>query len=161
MFATKLTYPQPVTPWNVKVLRQAVLNGPNVHPGASMVINEDGRRTILSATNLAQREAVAKQLLTPCPEPHKMPMKIVSQTLRLVATLAHPAVCVNLSLVVKQPFTHLILSVQVNRHIKNGDVLLLNRQPTLHRPSIQAHCARILPGEKVRSVPAYLFNSDV
>ncbi|KTG00649.1 hypothetical protein cypCar_00043714, partial [Cyprinus carpio] len=37
----------------------------------------------------------------------------------------------------------------VNRHIKNGDVLLLNRQPTLHRPSIQAHCARILPGEKV------------
>lgn len=92
VFATKLTYPQPVTPWNVKELRQAVLNGPNVHPGASMVINEDGRRTILSATNLAQREAVAKQLLTPCPEPHKMPMKIVSQTLRLVVTLAHPAV---------------------------------------------------------------------
>lgn len=28
-------------------------------------------------------------------------------------------------------------------------MLLLNRQPTLHRPSIQAHCARILPGEKV------------
>ncbi|XP_073342711.1 DNA-directed RNA polymerase I subunit RPA1 [Pagrus major] len=113
VFATKLTYPQPVTPWNVKELRQAVLNGPNVHPGASMVINEDGRRTILSPTNPAQREAVAKQLLTPCTGPHKMPMKIV------------------------------------NRHIKNGDVMLLNRQPTLHRPSIQAHCARILPGEKV------------
>ncbi|XP_047441523.1 DNA-directed RNA polymerase I subunit RPA1 isoform X2 [Mugil cephalus] len=113
VFATKLTYPQPVTPWNVKELRQAVLNGPNVHPGASMVINEDGRKTILSPTNLAQREAVAKQLLTPCSGPHKMPMKIV------------------------------------NRHIKNGDVLLLNRQPTLHRPSIQAHSARILPGEKV------------
>ncbi|XP_011616408.1 DNA-directed RNA polymerase I subunit RPA1 [Takifugu rubripes] len=113
VFATKLTYPQPVTPWNVKELRQAVLNGPNVHPGASMVIHEDGRKTILSATNTAQRTAVAKQLLTPCPEPHKMPIKVV------------------------------------NRHIKNGDVLLLNRQPTLHRPSIQAHCARILPGEKV------------
>lgn len=39
--------------------------------------------------------------------------------------------------------------LQVCRHIKNGDVLLLNRQPTLHRPSIQAHRARILPGEKV------------
>lgn len=38
---------------------------------------------------------------------------------------------------------------QVCRHIRNGDVLLLNRQPTLHRPSIQAHRARILPGEKV------------
>uniref|UniRef100_A0A3Q2QBA7 DNA-directed RNA polymerase subunit n=1 Tax=Fundulus heteroclitus TaxID=8078 RepID=A0A3Q2QBA7_FUNHE len=113
VFATKLTYPQPVTPWNVKELRQAVLNGPNVHPGASMVINEDGGKTILSATNAAQREAVAKQLLTPSTGPHKMSMKIV------------------------------------RRHIKNGDVLLLNRQPTLHRPSIQAHCARILPGEKV------------
>uniref|UniRef100_A0AAQ4RE44 DNA-directed RNA polymerase subunit n=1 Tax=Gasterosteus aculeatus aculeatus TaxID=481459 RepID=A0AAQ4RE44_GASAC len=113
VFATKLTYPQPVTPWNVKELRQAVLNGPNVHPGASMVINEDGKRTILSATSFTQREVVAKQLLTPVPGPHKMSMKIV------------------------------------NRHIKNGDVLLLNRQPTLHRPSIQAHCARILPGEKV------------
>ncbi|XP_061690930.1 DNA-directed RNA polymerase I subunit RPA1 [Syngnathoides biaculeatus] len=113
VFATKLTYPQPVTPWNVKELRQAVLNGPNVHPGATTVITEDGRRTILSTTNFAQREAVAKQLLTPSPGPLKMPMKIV------------------------------------NRHIKNGDVLLLNRQPTLHRPSMQAHCARILPGEKV------------
>ncbi|KAK7895603.1 hypothetical protein WMY93_020928 [Mugilogobius chulae] len=94
VFATKLTYPQPVTPWNVKELRQAVLNGPNKHPGASMVISEDGRKTILSPSNFSQREAV-------------------------------------------------------NRHIKNGDVMLLNRQPTLHRPSIQAHCARILPGEKV------------
>lgn len=33
--------------------------------------------------------------------------------------------------------------------MKNGDILLLNRQPTLHRPSIQAHHARILPEEKV------------
>ncbi|XP_022539298.2 DNA-directed RNA polymerase I subunit RPA1 [Astyanax mexicanus] len=113
VFATKLTYPQPVTPWNVKELRQAVLNGPNVHPGASMVINEDGSRTILSSSNVTQREAIAKQLMTPTTGQHRIPMKIV------------------------------------NRHIKNGDVLLLNRQPTLHRPSIQAHCARILPGEKV------------
>uniref|UniRef100_A0A3P8X3I2 DNA-directed RNA polymerase subunit n=1 Tax=Cynoglossus semilaevis TaxID=244447 RepID=A0A3P8X3I2_CYNSE len=77
VFATKLTYPQPVTPWNVKELRQAVLNGPNVHPGASMVVTEDGSRTILSATDSSQREAVAKQLLTPCPGPHKIPVKIV------------------------------------------------------------------------------------
>ena len=29
--------------------------------------------------------------------------------------------------------------VQVLRHLKDGDMMLLNRQPTLHRPSIQAH----------------------
>uniref|UniRef100_A0A8D2Q056 DNA-directed RNA polymerase subunit n=1 Tax=Zosterops lateralis melanops TaxID=1220523 RepID=A0A8D2Q056_ZOSLA len=113
VFATKLTYPQPVTPWNVKELRQAVINGPRVHPGASMVINEDGSRTVLSATSLTQREAIAKQLLTPSSGAPQTGLKIVC------------------------------------RHIKNGDVLLLNRQPTLHRPSIQAHRARILPGEKV------------
>lgn len=36
----------------------------------------------------------------------------------------------------------------VHRHIKNGDVLLFNRQPTLHRNSIMAHKARVLPKEK-------------
>lgn len=37
----------------------------------------------------------------------------------------------------------------VHRHLLNGDVMLLNRQPTLHRNSIMAHKARILKGEKV------------
>lgn len=36
----------------------------------------------------------------------------------------------------------------VHRHLKNGDVLLFNRQPTLHRPSVMAHKARVLPNEK-------------
>jgi DNA-directed RNA polymerase I subunit RPA1 len=36
----------------------------------------------------------------------------------------------------------------VHRHLRNGDVLLFNRQPSLHRPSIMAHKARVLPGEK-------------
>lgn len=36
----------------------------------------------------------------------------------------------------------------VHRHLQNGDVLLLNRQPTLHKPSIMAHKARVLKGEK-------------
>ena len=33
IFATGLTYPEPVTHWNVHELRQAVINGPNVYPG--------------------------------------------------------------------------------------------------------------------------------
>lgn len=33
VFATKLTYPQPVTPWNVQELKQMVINGPNIYPG--------------------------------------------------------------------------------------------------------------------------------
>ena len=37
---------------------------------------------------------------------------------------------------------------KVHRHLNNGDIVLMNRQPTLHKPSIMAHRARILPGEK-------------
>ena len=37
-FATTLTYPEPVTAWNVAELRQMVINGPSVHPGANMVL---------------------------------------------------------------------------------------------------------------------------
>ena len=37
---------------------------------------------------------------------------------------------------------------KVHRHLTNGDLVLMNRQPTLHKPSIMAHRARILPGEK-------------
>lgn len=37
---------------------------------------------------------------------------------------------------------------KVHRHLSNGDIVLMNRQPTLHKPSIMAHRARVLPGEK-------------
>ncbi|KAM0677634.1 hypothetical protein BDAP_001780 [Binucleata daphniae] len=36
----------------------------------------------------------------------------------------------------------------VYRHMQNNDIVLVNRQPTLHKPSIMAHRVRVLPGEK-------------
>ncbi|CAN6457611.1 unnamed protein product [Victoria cruziana] len=36
----------------------------------------------------------------------------------------------------------------VHRHLQDGDILLVNRQPTLHKPSMMAHVARVLKGEK-------------
>ncbi|XP_022315529.2 DNA-directed RNA polymerase I subunit RPA1-like [Crassostrea virginica] len=113
VFAKKLTFPQPVTPWNVHELRQAVINGPECYPGASLIEMPDGSKVILHKKEKVQREAIAKQLLTPSADPHQQNGCKV-----------------------------------VHRHLKNGDVLLINRQPTLHRPSIQAHKARVLPGEK-------------
>jgi DNA-directed RNA polymerase I subunit RPA1 len=32
-FAKKLTFPTPVTSWNVEEMRKLVLNGPDVYPG--------------------------------------------------------------------------------------------------------------------------------
>lgn len=36
----------------------------------------------------------------------------------------------------------------VYRHLRDGDILILNRQPTLHKPSMMAHKAKVLKGEK-------------
>jgi DNA-directed RNA polymerase I subunit RPA1 len=35
---------------------------------------------------------------------------------------------------------------KVGRHLRTGDVVLVNRQPTLHKPSIMAHRVKVLPG---------------
>ncbi|KOC69722.1 DNA-directed RNA polymerase I subunit RPA1 [Habropoda laboriosa] len=113
-FALKLTYPTPVTPWNVVQLRQLVLNGPDVHPGAVMIEHEDGGIQRISTNDPVQREAIAKRLLTTSDKANKFFKGIKV----------------------------------VHRHLQNGDILLLNRQPTLHKPSIMAHKARILKGEK-------------
>ncbi len=37
---------------------------------------------------------------------------------------------------------------KVYRHLNNGDVVIMNRQPTLHKPSMMGHRARVLPEEK-------------
>ncbi|EME81367.1 uncharacterized protein MYCFIDRAFT_64562 [Pseudocercospora fijiensis CIRAD86] len=37
---------------------------------------------------------------------------------------------------------------KVHRHLNNGDIVIMNRQPTLHKPSMMCHRARVLPGEK-------------
>ena len=111
-FATKLTYPQPVTPWNVKYLRQCVINGPDNHPGATHVVDENGRQVVLSATDVHKRRAVADALLAPSSQGQSDNPKIVM------------------------------------RHIKNGDWVLMNRQPSLHKASIMAHQVRVLRGER-------------
>lgn len=38
----------------------------------------------------------------------------------------------------------------MHRHLEDGDFLVMNRQPTLHKPSIQAHKVRTIraPGAK-------------
>ncbi|GIY88578.1 DNA-directed RNA polymerase I subunit RPA1 [Caerostris extrusa] len=113
VFAKKLTFPEPVTFHNVENLRRAVMNGPDVHPGALIVEMEDGRAYRLTS-DAVKRQAIANTLLTP----------------------------------LNSAMKHIGKGKIVHRHIKNGDMVILNRQPTLHRPSMMAHKARILPGEK-------------
>jgi DNA-directed RNA polymerase subunit A' len=50
----------------------------------------------------------------------------------------------------------------IERHISDGDIVLLNRQPTLHRLSIMAHKVRVLPGRTFRINPSVCppYNAD-
>ncbi|KAF9955063.1 hypothetical protein BGZ65_003616, partial [Modicella reniformis] len=124
VFATKLTYPEPVTHYNVKDMRRAVINGPTKWPGATYVQHEDGALSSLANLSLESRIALANQLLTP--QDSHSGVSITSP----YPTRTQPS------------------NKKVYRHLRNGDLLLLNRQPTLHKPSIMAHKARILPGER-------------
>lgn len=38
----------------------------------------------------------------------------------------------------------------VERHLMNGDIVLFNRQPSLHRMSMMGHIVRVLPGRTFR-----------
>lgn len=115
VFALKLTYPETVTELNFNTLRAAVLNGPDVHPGATHVLDEFGNLSVLSGDR-SRRVAIAKQLMAP-PKPSRgQPQQFRGK--------------------------------QVYRHIRNGDYVLANRQPTLHKASIMAHRARVLRGER-------------
>lgn len=113
VFATRLTYPEPVTSHNVRELAQAVINGAEQWPGASALENEAGQIMNLRWKTAEERESLAHQLLTP-------------------STIEHGG----------------IRNKKVHRHLANGDVVLMNRQPTLHKPSIMGHRVRVLPGEK-------------
>ena len=50
----------------------------------------------------------------------------------------------------------------VERHLMDGDIVLLNRQPTLHRLSIMGHKVRLLPGRTFRINPSVCapYNAD-
>ncbi len=51
---------------------------------------------------------------------------------------------------------------KVERHLMDGDIVLFNRQPSLHRLSIMAHYVRVMPGRTFRLNPAVCppYNAD-
>ncbi|MEM4330585.1 MAG: DNA-directed RNA polymerase subunit A' [Candidatus Pacearchaeota archaeon] len=50
----------------------------------------------------------------------------------------------------------------IERTLSDGDIVLFNRHPSLHRPSIMAHIVKILPGRTFRLHPAVCppYNAD-
>ena len=50
----------------------------------------------------------------------------------------------------------------VERHLQNGDIVLFNRHPSLHKGSLMAHYVKVLPGRTFRLHPAAAapYNAD-
>ena len=105
MIAKEVTVPTYVNEWNVDELKEAILNGPNVHPGANYV-----------KKNINGKE---------------MKVRVLDDNRELVVE-------------------NLEYGDVVMRHLKDGDIVLFNRQPSLHRMSMMAHEVRVLPYKTFR-----------
>ncbi|KII96076.1 hypothetical protein PLICRDRAFT_130272 [Plicaturopsis crispa FD-325 SS-3] len=98
-----LTYPERVTSHNIDMLKRAVLNGCDVHPGANYVTaGSNGFKKFLRFGN---RTAIAEGLR---------------------------------------------YGDIVERHIIDGDIVLFNRQPSLHKLSIMCHRVKVRPWRSFR-----------
>ncbi|XP_065855362.1 DNA-directed RNA polymerase I subunit 1 [Euphorbia lathyris] len=117
-FAVKLTYPERVTPWNATKLRNAVVNGSECHPGATHYVDR------LSINKLPPARKARISISRKLPSSRGA----VTQSGKSLDCEYEGKI--------------------VYRHLQDGDVVLVNRQPTLHKPSIMAHVVRVLKGEK-------------
>eukprot|EP01127_Copromyxa_protea_P014602 TRINITY_DN4101_c0_g1_i1.p1 TRINITY_DN4101_c0_g1~~TRINITY_DN4101_c0_g1_i1.p1 ORF type:complete len:1066 (+),score=189.66 TRINITY_DN4101_c0_g1_i1:92-3289(+) len=99
--ARNMTFPEIVTPYNLKEMQELVANGPDQLPGALYVVREDGTRD-------------------------------------------------NLKFVPDRSDIHLSYGDRVERHLKDGDYIIFNRQPSLHKMSMMGHRIRIMPWSTFR-----------
>ncbi|MBU4069675.1 MAG: DNA-directed RNA polymerase subunit A' [Nanoarchaeota archaeon] len=58
--------------------------------------------------------------------------------------------------------SELTAGYKVERHLQDGDIVLFNRHPSLHRGSLMAHFVKVLPGRTFRLHPAVAapYNAD-
>lgn len=114
---------QRVTPWNVHQMRDAVENGPLIHPGATHVEDEEGRIISLATLAKFKRTALAKTLLsTP------------GTAVRGVSVEGGRSI-----------------GKTVYRHLRDGDILLVNRQVSNFGPT----CEHVFGTHLVLSPPLY------
>lgn len=118
-FALRLTYVERLNHWNAANLRNAIVNGPEIHPGATKYVDKVST-TLLKPRDKKSRVAIARKL-----------------------TSSRGAITQN-----GRTGDNDFEGKVVHRHLRDGDIVLVNRQPTLHKPSIMAHVVRVLKGEK-------------
>ena len=107
-------------------MRQCVINGANIHPGANFLVKPNGQRIDLSNRTLEQRIALSKTLLSGGIDTDN---DHIDKNKRNNNEQMSSSLCT------------------VYRHLHDNDIVLMNRQPTLHKPSIMAHKCKVLNGD--------------
>lgn len=142
-FAKLLTIPESVVPGNLDQMRRAVLNGPDVYPGAMAVedwTNNGEHRIVKFKSSKEKKRLIAQAgLLIQNRIPNGSSHNSSGDRSKLKSNGVAPDARG------QSPGN---IPKRVHRHLRTGDIVLFNRQPTLHKVSIMAHKVRILPGER-------------
>lgn len=121
LVAKILTFPTVVNESNIELMRKLVINGADVHPGANY-LQEKGSN-LKKFLKYGNREALARNL------------KVTYEYFIMCVIIeVHFLQCGDL----------------LERHMMDEDIVLFNRQPSLHKLSIMCHRAKILPHRTFR-----------
>ncbi|GBG27507.1 DNA-directed RNA polymerase subunit [Hondaea fermentalgiana] len=155
-FARKLSYREPVTSWNVDELSKMVRNGMENYPGAAYLEDENGRMIDLSRRTERQREELAEKM-------NNLHSMKLAEDAAVRASRARPGTDDGVFLQ-EQNRAHAPLSLhgqmKVWRHVRSGDIMLANRQPTLHKPSLMAHKVRVINNEAMQTIRLHYANCN-
>ncbi|CAI6012059.1 unnamed protein product [Closterium sp. NIES-65] len=173
--AQLLTFPEAVSRHNIHKLRQLVINGTAKYPGANFVLYPNGNKC--SSPLAGTAAPVFKpglQLQSPCRDCSSSPLAGIAAPVplpglqlqspcrdfssSLLAGTAAPVPCYTAKRFLKflkygdrrRVAAELKYGDIVERHLEDGDMVLFNRQPSLHRMSIMCHRARVMPWKTLR-----------
>lgn len=119
--AKLLTYPEQVASFNIDKLRALVRSGPDLHPGANYVVSGGNIDTFGGGTTNST---------------NNISINTFKRFLRFGDR--------------EKIARELRVGDVVERHLCDGDIVLFNRQPSLHKLSIMAHKARVRPWRTLR-----------
>jgi DNA-directed RNA polymerase I subunit RPA1 len=150
-FAQRLSFPEHTNAHNAQQLSKRVMNGAQTYPGALLIEDaKNGSKIQLGPLARNRREKLAQlinigSVQDEAPQ-YSSPVKREKKTENRTTEGAANGV-------ISSGQSHsgrisVIPKKIVHRHAQTGDVVLVNRQPTLHKPSILAHNMRVLKGER-------------
>eukprot|EP00512_Aurantiochytrium_limacinum_P000745 CAMPEP_0171488598 /NCGR_PEP_ID=MMETSP0958-20121227/2288_1 /TAXON_ID=87120 /ORGANISM="Aurantiochytrium limacinum, Strain ATCCMYA-1381" /LENGTH=1959 /DNA_ID=CAMNT_0012021713 /DNA_START=133 /DNA_END=6012 /DNA_ORIENTATION=- len=155
-FARKLHYREPVTSYNVEELAKMVQNGMEHYPGAAFLEDETGRLIDLSRRTDRQREELADKIR----DLHAMKLaEDVQVRASRFRSLNDDGLFQQENNRAHAPLS-LRNQMKVWRHVRSGDVMLANRQPTLHKPSLMAHKVRVINNPVMQTIRMHYANCN-